>query len=100
MSTMTKKYNDYAVNPFNPNQVMDFGSAKFFIEDAYAKRKTLRDLIKAIREHGCQNSDITCIHEAYFKQGRVDYRKAQKTAIQAYKKCLEDMKKSRFRGWL
>ena len=48
--TMVKKYNEKACDPFAMNQVMDYGSAKGFIDDAYEKRKIVRKAVKVCRE--------------------------------------------------
>ena len=98
--TVCKKYNDTACNPFAENQRMDFCMAKFYIDDAYEKRRIARKALKIVRECGFEGHMLqTSYFCAVAKQAVKDYRTAQRLSVKAYRKCMADIKITGYIGY-
>ena len=98
MNKIKYTYKRQSIDVFADDYCMSAVDAKYFIDDAYAKRDRLRDLTKKVREHGCSNGidGVVCIHMAHYKMAYEDYRKAQKLSVQAFKKCMADINKFKY----
>jgi hypothetical protein len=95
--TMVKKYNEKACDPFAMDQVMDYGSAKGFIDDAYEKRKIVRKAVKVCRESNLEGEMMSASYFcAVAKNAMKEYRQAQHLAVRAYHKCMSDIQKFRY----
>lgn len=89
--TVRKKYNDRAYNPFQDGQVMDYCTAKGYIDDAWEKRHATREAIRSFRECGLDGDLLqTSYFCAVLKQSLKEYRRAQYLCIRAYHKCMAD----------
>ena len=84
MNTVLKKYNDQACDVFDNVHTMSIFEAKWFIEDAHAKREQVRKMIQLMRK---DRRSICMTWRAY--------RKAHKLSVKAYNKCLVDMNKEK-----
>jgi hypothetical protein len=95
-NTLRKTYNKKSYDPFQDGQVMDYCTAKGYIDDAWAMRAKAREAILAYRECGLKGD---LLHTSYFcgvlKKTMKDYRRAQRLCVRAYHKCMADTVKSR-----
>lgn len=98
--TVCKRYNDKACNPFAENQHMDFCTAKYYIDDAYEKRRIARKALKIVRECGFEGHMLqTSYFCAVAKQAVKDYRKAQNLSVLAYRKCMAEIQSTGYTGY-
>lgn len=94
-TTVRKRYNNKAYNPFSAGAHMDICMAKSYIDDAWEKRRIARKALKFVRECGLEGHMLqTSYFCGVFKQALKEYRKAQKLSIAAYNKCMADLKNS------
>ena len=89
--TVRRTYNVKAYDPFQSGQVMDYCTAKGYIDDAWAKRAVAREAIKTFRECGL---DGDMRQASYFcgvvKKALKEYKKAQHLGVRAFHKCMAD----------
>lgn len=93
---MRVNYNRKATNPFHADCSMDYCTAKGYIDDAYDKRRIARKAIKIVRECGLEGHMLqTSYFCAVAKQAIREYRKAQRLAVIAYRKCMSEVKRQK-----
>jgi len=98
--TVVKKYNEKACDPFSASTPMDICTAKYYIDDAYDKRRIARKAIKIVRECGFEGHMLqTSYFCAVAKQALKDYRKAQRLSIAAYRKCMAEIQSNGYVGF-
>jgi hypothetical protein len=98
--TEVKKYSDKACDPFSAGVPMDICTAKYYIDDAYDKRRIARKAIKIVRECGFEGHMLqTSYFCAVAKRAIADYRKAQRLSVAAYNKCMAEIKSNGYVGF-
>ena len=93
---MRRTYNTKAYDPFQDGQIMDYCTAKGYIDEAWEKRADARKALKAFRDcdltGDMRQSSYFC---AVLKNALRDYKKAQRLGVRAFHKCMADTKKHR-----
>ena len=99
--TVRTRYNEQACDPFSAGTYMDICTAKFYIDDAYEKRRIARKALKVVRECGLEGHILqTSYFCGVYKQAVNEYRKAQKLSVAAYRKCMADIRARGYVGYL